>query len=291
MWRLSPSAIGSTIAVGLLAAACAGEQTEAVADSAIVVGADDRVEAAEASQKIRAASSAVALVVSASELEPTGDRLRLRSSPLRDRLGICADERFASQPSAGTGTAFLVAPDLLATASHVVDQQPVETLAFVFGFAVDDTGGARLTFAADDLRTARRVLDKPPGVGGDWALVELDRPVTTREPLRLRTGDEPRSGDGVVVVGHPSGLPIKAAPGRVLFVTPRLLMMDTDTFAGNSGSPVLNAETGNVEGIFVRGGLDYVPTAHGCRRPHIEGEGAFSEHATRIDTVAPYVPH
>mgnify|MGYP002404305880 CR=1 FL=1 len=93
-----------------------------------------------------------------------------------------------------------------------------------------------------------------------------------------------------MVVGHPSGLPMKVAPGRVQFVTPRLIMMDTDTFGGNSGSPVLNAETGEVEGIFFRGGLDYVPSADGCQRAHVEGEGAFSEHATRIDAVAPYVP-
>ena len=57
-----------------------------------------------------------------------------------------------------------------------------------------------------------------------------------------------------------------------------------------SGRSALNAESGEVEGIFFRGGLDYVPSADGCQRPYVEGEGAFSEHATRIDAVAPYVP-
>ena len=74
-------------------------------------------------------------------------------------------------------------------------------------------------------------------------------------------------------------------------ITPKLLMMDTDTFGGNSGSPVLNAQTNEVEGIFTRGGLDYAPSTDGCLRAHVAHEADFSEHAVRIEEIAPYVPH
>ncbi len=49
-----------------------------------------------------------------------------------------------------------------------------------------------------------------------WAVVELDRPVEGRQPLDLHTDAALPRGTALGVVGHPSGIPMKAATGVVL---------------------------------------------------------------------------
>ena len=48
---------------------------------------------------------------------------------------------------------------------------------------------------------------------------------------------------------------------------PVFFQTNLDAFGGNSGSPVLNSETGEVEGILVRGEIDYSYDSRGCRVP------------------------
>ncbi len=64
----------------------------------------------------------------------------------------------------------------------------------------------------------------------------------------------------VFVLGHPSGLPTKFADGanvRDNSLAPSFLA-NLDTYGGNSGSPVFNAQTREVEGILARGEADFV---------------------------------
>jgi hypothetical protein len=69
------------------------------------------------------------------------------------------------------------------------------------------------------------------------------------------------------VIGSPSGLPLKVAGGAQVRGNshPFFFTANLDTFQGNSGSAVFNAETGMVEGILVRGEEDYqVNMVKGC---------------------------
>src|SRR5690606_3208625 len=93
----------------------------------------------------------------------------------------------------------------------------------------------------------------------DWALLQLDRKVTDRSPLTYRTSGKPNVQDPLVVIGHPTGVPTKIADGaNVRSLKGTYFVANLDTFGGNSGSAVFNAETGVVEGILVRGTTDYV---------------------------------
>ena len=93
----------------------------------------------------------------------------------------------------------------------------------------------------------------------DFALIKLDRAVTDREPLKIRRSGAVKVNDPLVVIGYPSGLPLKfARGGRVLNIDHKYFFSSTvDAFVGNSGSVVINEETGLVEGILSRGGEDY----------------------------------
>jgi hypothetical protein len=93
--------------------------------------------------------------------------------------------------------------------------------------------------------------------------VELDREVLHREPVELG-GGAPQAGTSLVIMGYPLGLPLKVANrAEVLAVEENYFIANLDSFQGNSGSPVFNQETGEVEGILARGKPDFYPS-NGC---------------------------
>jgi hypothetical protein len=95
---------------------------------------------------------------------------------------------------------------------------------------------------------ARRV---PSACGDpDFLVMRLDRPTQGREPLRWRRRGLPEVDAPLYMIGHPDGLPTKIATGRVHALAPGgLIKDDLDSFGGSSGSPILHAETNEVEGI------------------------------------------
>ena len=96
-------------------------------------------------------------------------------------------------------------------------------------------------------------------------------------------------GTELVVIGHPTGLPTKIAGGAWVRQNTNNVYFQSnlDTFGGNSGSAVFDAETGTVEGILVRGETDYVyDSSRGCRVPkQCSNEGCRGEDVTRITNI------
>ncbi|MES1919023.1 hypothetical protein MHBO_000901 [Bonamia ostreae] len=61
-----------------------------------------------------------------------------------------------------------------------------------------------------------------------------------------------------MMIGHPYGLEMKISlKGNVILEFGNLFSCDLDSFVGNSGSLVANAENLNIEGILVRGNDDF----------------------------------
>ena len=133
----------------------------------------------------------------------------------------------------------------------------------------------------------------------DFALIKLDRKVVGRKPLKL-ADKRVELGQKIFVMGHPSGLPLKYADGARVFETEDVYFStNLDTFGGNSGSPVFNAETFEVAGILVRGDTDYVMSfednGERCTKVNIcdaqrencleDDPNILGEHVTFIDIV------
>lgn len=256
-------------------ASCIGERVENPPPNP-----DRRIEIAEASDGVREAARGVALVVRHSKLPAARDgRRSLLPKPLGEEIGLCEGERFADQPSATVGgaTAFLVAPDRVATAAHVVDDLAVTDFAVAFGFDSTDA-----SVAEGDVYRAKSVTRG----SADFAIVALDREVIGRAPLALHRDGEVAEGQGVVVVGHPLALPMKAAPGTVRVKEEGVFFFDTDTYQGNSGSPVLNADTAVVEGLFFGGGKDFETTAEGCKKAIHRAPNDLTERAVPATVMA-----
>jgi hypothetical protein len=242
---------------------------EAVKDNQkVIYGVDDRKDLFEISDPalLRDADCVVSLFRAGSIDDNNDGTSTLRTVNFGASRNLCSGEAFREQPSGAFCSGFLVSRDIVATAGHCIDVGSVDQTRFVFGFMMIDSATAQTTISNGEIYSGvaivGRVLDTS---GADWALVRLDRGVTNHVIPNVRTSGRIPRNQAVHVIGHPSGLPIKVAGGaNVRDNSPKTFFVaNLDTYGGNSGSPVFNSDTHQVEGILVRGERDFV-SADGC---------------------------
>ncbi len=239
------------------------------------------------------------------------------NSVFNARVPLCSGERFSDQVVGGFCTAFLVAPNVVATAGHCVNYEDVEdgdaspkAFRVVFGFEMSNGHVKDLIPSEQVFRAVSvRGLEKPnkDRSNPDFALLQLDRPVpkAVAEPLRMppAAGLQLRAGDRLALIGHPSGLPKKislnaASTAMDLSSSPHEFRAQLNAFHGNSGSPVVfYNEPDVVAGILVSGQNDFLPDASNrCVRSQVYQADSLcdrkrcSETATKIGQIAPYLP-
>jgi V8-like Glu-specific endopeptidase len=210
----------------------------------------------------------------------------LHTFSLGQAVSLCIDEQFQHQPILPDCSAFLVAPDVLMTAGHCV-MGPSDCAIYNWIFDYEMTENEAPTFVAkENVFQCKSIIAHSYGIGKpDYALIRLDRP-THREPLKLLASSlSAQKGDSIVMIGHPSGLPLKVTEGaKVLALQPGILVTNLDAFQGNSGSPVLDEKSGLVVGILVSGLPDY-RSDEGCNRVNRLEEDRGSEKVTSIEIV------
>jgi Trypsin-like peptidase domain len=171
---------------------------------------------------------------------------------------LCPSERFREQPSRSFCSGVLVGPDVIATAGHCINGEiELQNIRFVFGYRMRDEATTELVINNSDIYSGAEVIawQVDDNAGSDWALIWLNRTVVNHRIARVRESGTISDGQPVHIIGHPMGLPAKFAGGasvrdnryRAVFVT------NLDAYPGNSGSPVFNSTTHEVEGILVGG--------------------------------------
>lgn len=179
-------------------------------------------------------------------------------------INFCPGTRFVEQPNPSMCSGFLIAPDVAVTAGHCLDLPNFcEDFKWVVDFKVDPlTGKAGQDIPEENIYNCKKVVSGALDMMGqtDYAVIQLDRRVD-REPLTIRSESVIADNQSLMVIGNPSGLPTKVAAGARVRKNEHeaFFVANLDTFQGNSGSAVFNAETGIVEGILVRGEEDFVP--------------------------------
>ncbi len=274
----------------ILVATCA----QALAGDKIIYGADDRLDIRDVNDAalIEVANSTAAMIPSWKAGYYT-DRIVIPAINdllnLKGTYNVCAGERFIKQPTLADCSGFLVGEKTLVTAGHCVNEtQGCGDNVWAFDYKLDTPGIEAPVLSSSNIyrcaKVVKSVLD--PITKMDYAVVELDRAVLDRRPLTFRkTGIVPVNTP-LVVIGYPSGLPLKVAGGaRVMDINPVFFRGNLDTYGGNSGSAVLNAKTHEVEGILVRGARDYVDTDAGCRVSNVILVDRPSESVTLITNV------
>jgi hypothetical protein len=256
------------------------------------------------------------------------------TAPAFNGVPLCVDQGVPGQqaviaPAGVDGrrcTAFLVGPNVLVTNGPCFDQPAYgfpfacKDMKAVFDFDATDASGTtpqatpqrnvyQCTAILDRFLLPRTVAvhdaERPP----EYAVFSVDRVVVDdagvpRQFLDVRRTGKVGDADPLAAAGHPLGLPLKVADnGHIIDNTPiNFFTADLDLDSGQGGSPIFNASTGVVEGLFsiltlprfnVRTGgapgggdcLEYRHCDTGTCDRNLEGLGI-----TRITSVAPSIP-
>lgn len=265
-----------------------------------IYGADNREEYCSRDAVLRSlADSVVGLFSINRGVTESGGRFVFDNRTLGEKRGLSSGQRFSNQPAPAFCTGFLVGPDLVATAGHCVKDHSrhdtaapkdhkgacqenlrqgdyCENIRFIFGFRKNLGGRIPSSVPASDVYKCVKVVKHSLAAGPDYTVVRLDRAVEDRQPLAINRANKGLAdGKGLIVMGHPSGLPLKIAGDAEVTAAGRDVNVDRygaqvtwssgkysfltnlDTFQGNSGSPVFNVKTLLVEGILVKGDNDY----------------------------------
>jgi V8-like Glu-specific endopeptidase len=238
----------------------------------IIYGNDDRYEATEYPDAMfrDLAKSTAGMVKNSSLSEERGSILSDEGETtgmltfntyrtLERNMNVCSTERFAKQITLPRCSGFLVAPDVLVTAGHcVTNQYDCQNYSWVFDYV---KGTEKIK--GQNVYKCKSIISRKQTLGifatKDYAVIKLDRVAENRTPLKFRTKGSVKKGTELVVIGHPSGLPLKIADGaEVIKKRWNFFYANLDTYGGNSGSAVFNRKTGQVEGILIQGAKDYV---------------------------------
>lgn len=264
-----------------------------------VFGTDDRVETHDYhSRSIQKLARSVAVQMDEIDLEENGRRYDLWQLTLADKVEVCQDERFSEQLAIGQCSGFLIAPDLIVTAGHCVNKESkCKKRKWVFDYTtkvLNKNKGIKKKNVYGCEKVIKSAFDFERNI--DFAIVKLDRQVQGRKPLKYRTRGSINIGEDVLTIGYPSGIPQKVSGNATVMKSTNINIFktDLDTFIGNSGSPVFNTRTNEVEGIVVRGGKDYYfPEGLDCKKIFkcrvIGGKDCPGEDVQKIKHILPYI--
>lgn len=223
---------------------------------ASVYGDDDRREIYQTQNKaVHRAIRSVVMLVDASDVVATQDnRFMLKSVAYGDSLNLCRSEPFWEQPRIGFCSGVLIRKDLILTAGHcVINQRDCDNTRFLFDIHYGARGDLNLRVPAKRVRQCKKIKTRfNKNSGLDFALLELNEEVADRTPVAL--GHQLEKPERLFMLGHPLGLPAKfSGLAQVLRETDLEWVTDLDSSAGNSGSPVFEAQTGALIGILTAG--------------------------------------
>ncbi|MBI5629314.1 MAG: trypsin-like peptidase domain-containing protein [Elusimicrobia bacterium] len=284
-----------------VSSAAAAVKAASPVDPEVIYGDDDRKDLYQIRDpKVLALAGSTVALFEAGDVSLDRGQALLSSSPYGEGMRLCSDEPFYEQGSGAFCSGFLVAPDLVLTAGHCLrSESACRSTKFVFGFGIMDKSiGTPKSVPAGEVYGCKALVGrKEEGRGADWALARLDRAVKKEEHAPLALDRDPSAiaqGTPLFVVGHPAGLPTKVAGGaKVRDGSPNgFFIANLDTYGGNSGSAVFNAKTGLVEGILVRGEIDYeTRPGKACRQSKVcPSEGCRGEDVTKISAAIGSLP-
>ncbi|MFI5343286.1 MAG: trypsin-like serine peptidase [Chlamydiales bacterium] len=178
--------------------------------------------------------------------------------------------RFRQELIPGRGSGLLVGPNWFLTAAHcvcveesdILDVEQIKKWRIVFDFHINSDSTCKTEFSeVYKIKNVRCWHFSRGDKFADWALLELNRTVIGRKPFTIeKDPSQVKIGKELYMLGHPSGLPLKATLSGIIMTNETSKDMFSSklcAFGGNSGSVLLDRVTQKVIGILVTGQTDY----------------------------------
>jgi V8-like Glu-specific endopeptidase len=236
----------------------------------VVYGEDNRKDLYQVTNPLylKLANSTAGMVNSSIIRYNWDDTISINSQKtLEEGLKVCSSEKFSNQKLLTNCSGFLIGEDTLVTAGHCMSDhvipQACKNFTWVFGLHMESSSYINLRdIPMENVYACKKIKKVIFSQEQDFAVIQLDRKVTGRTPLKYRKSGKVSNNTELLVIGHPSMLPTKVARGgKVVSNEDKFqIRASLDTFQGNSGSAVFDAKTGLLEGILVNGKTDYVPS-------------------------------
>lgn len=216
-------------------------------------------------------ASAVPMICHKNHLEIGVRKSKLRNykESLGNYYNLCGGEPFRDEAfTLAIQTGFVYDRNIIATALHCLNQySDVSDMRFIFGYTAARLGQNPPMFIpnANIYEGKRLVKDSTSSGmidGGDWALIELTKPLDDSIPTLVRRSSGSLSDYAkLYTIGYPLGLSLKLSGNAIVTkneLSSPIFSASLDAFISNSGSPVFNEETHEVEGIlhFVYGDIN-----------------------------------
>lgn len=228
-----------------------------------VYGTDDRKEVKDA-EGIEDFVRATAVMIPKRNINGNkvyGYSLRERLTNKFESSNFDENIRFLDQPTCANCTGFLIAPDILVTAGHCIQElKDVEDFVWIFDYTNELAYNKTRKFIEvnpNNIYEVTAILDAYfiDDEDNDYSVIRLDRK-SSRAPYRFRTSGEVSLNSSVNTIGSPTGLPLKFADNATVVDNShdKWFKNSIDTFPGNSGGPVFSPY-GFIEGIHVRGAV------------------------------------
>lgn len=286
-----------TLFTTLFSASALKAEVPSIQGLGAVYGVDDREFVSNKSdKKIQELSKSIALIVTVDRIDVGMFKTRINAANSQEELNMCVSERFVTAPALPGCTGFLVAPNILASAGHCFQtEDDCANKKIIFDVEAKKQSRKGYSVNSNTVYSCSKIISNQydpsrPDLQ-DYALIQLDRAPKNRLPLKLNLTKKIADKEKVFMIGHPFGMPLMLSPrGAVNNNSSELqFSANLDSFEGNSGSPVFNAKTFEVEGILVNGQQDLVqdPKIECYRNAVYDGGGL--EGVFRASELAPFL--
>jgi V8-like Glu-specific endopeptidase len=234
-----------------------------------IYGIDNREDVKSSlSQNYVKSSKGVFAIIHRRYFQNNGELLKIRSKGIYANVYKLCDtsEKFSNQNLFADCTAFVISQNKVATAGHCINSGNYRNYLLVADFTVEQIDSyLRDGIPPQNVFEISAILESGHDAK-DFAVLALNKPVSQDRVVKLSNRTNYNENDNFYVIGFPCGLPMKICNTSTFRqnISSDFFQINSDTYGGNSGSPVFNENTNEVEGILVRGNRDFYLRSNSC---------------------------